>query len=54
MKTRTYKGCNIMPMGRNSWGGRWETYCNGIFLAADTLAGLKQFITETLERQARL
>ncbi len=48
-KTLTYKGCTIYPMGANTWGGRWEAYVNGVFIAADTLAGIKQFITERLE-----
>lgn len=51
--TRTYKGCNIMPMGRNSWGGKYEAWVNGVFIAAETLAGIKQYITETLEQQKR-
>ena len=45
-QTRTYKGCHIYPMGPNSWGGRWESYVGGRFIAADTLAGIKQSIKE--------
>lgn len=51
-QTRTYKGCTIEPMGRNSWGGRWESYCCGEFIAADTLQGIKQMITDRQERAA--
>lgn len=46
---RTYKGCDIYPMGRNSWGGKWEAYCDGTFIAADTLCGIKQMISEKKE-----
>lgn len=53
-QTRTYKGCTIYPMGRNNWGGRWEAYVNGVFIAAETLAGIKQFITEQLEQDRRM
>lgn len=47
---RTYRGCSITPASRNSAGMRWESYCAGRFIRADTLAGLKAFIRETLER----
>lgn len=47
--SRDYRGCTISPMGRNSWGGKWETYCNGRFIAADTLAGIKAMIRAELE-----
>lgn len=46
--TRTYRGHIISPMGRNSWGGRWESYVGGRFVAADTLAGIKALIRESL------
>lgn len=45
---REYRGCTISPMGRNSWGGRWESYVGGRFIAADTLAGIKALIREAL------
>lgn len=48
-RPRTYRGCNIYPMGRNMWGGRWETYVNGTFLAADTLAGIRAAIRDVLD-----
>jgi hypothetical protein len=47
-KPRAYMGCNINPAGRNSWGGRWESYVGGRFIAADTLAGIKAMIREAL------
>lgn len=50
---RTYKGCNIYPMGFNSWGGKWETYCDGTFISADTLRGIKRMISERLEKGTR-
>jgi hypothetical protein len=51
-KPRAYMGCNIMPMGRNSWGGRWESYVGGRFIAADTLAGIKAMIREELQEES--
>lgn len=45
---RTYRGCEIQPMGRNSWGGRWESYVGGRFVAADTLEGVKALIRDAL------
>lgn len=49
-QARTHKGCNIYPMGRNNW----EAYVNGVFIAAETLAGIKQFITDQLEQDSRM
>ena len=45
---REYYGVLITPMGRNSWGGRWEAYVGGQFYAADTLAGIKATIRHVL------
>lgn len=39
---RKYKGCYLSPMA----GGGWETWCFGVYLAAETLAGIKQFVSE--------
>jgi hypothetical protein len=47
---RQYMGCNITPLGRNTWGGKWESYCAGRFIAADTLAGIKAMIKERIEQ----
>lgn len=46
--TRTYRGRNIEPMGRNSWGGRWQAYVGGRFVCADTLEGVRALIREAL------
>lgn len=46
---RKYRGYNICPMPRNNWGGRWEVYCNGRFIRADTLAGIKAMIRDELK-----
>ena len=48
MKTHTYLGCNITRASWNSAGMRWESYCAGRFIRADTLAGIKAFIKHTL------
>lgn len=42
-----YRGCII---GRNPNPGalKWEVYCDGRFLSADTLAGIKALIREAL------
>jgi len=45
---RDYYGCTIYPMGQNSWGGRWETYVNGSWFRADTLAGIKATIRRVI------
>ena len=47
MGARFYMGCSIYPLGANSWGGKWESYCNGRFIAADSLAGIKRLIRES-------
>jgi hypothetical protein len=47
-KVRTYRGCNITRASRNSAGMRWESYCAGRFIRAETLAGIKAFIRYTL------
>lgn len=48
MATHTYRACNIW---RNSRANalRWQSYCNGRFLAADTLAGMRALIRAELE-----
>lgn len=48
---RTYRGCNITRCSFNSAGMRWDSYCAGRFIRADTLAGMKAFIRYTLERK---
>jgi hypothetical protein len=45
---RTYKGVNIWPADRNSSGIRWTATVNGYRLRADTLAGIKELITDQL------
>lgn len=47
-EARMYRGVLIMPMGCNSWGGRWEARVSGRFVAADTLAGVKDAIRRVL------
>lgn len=48
---RTYRGCDITPASRNSAGLRYESYCAGRFIRADTLAGIKAFIRDTLAKE---
>ena len=36
----TYRGCNIYRTGPRALV-RWESYVNGVFIAADTLAGMR-------------
>lgn len=43
--THVYKGCII---GRGTRAMKYECYCNGRFISADTLAGMRQLITATL------
>lgn len=45
---RTYRGCNITRCSFNSAGMRWEAYCAGRFIRADTLAGLCALIRDAL------
>jgi hypothetical protein len=47
-----YFSCII---GRNPNRGalRWQSYCEGRFLSADTLAGIKRLIREAMEGGAR-
>jgi hypothetical protein len=55
MRSRTYFGCSINPMGRNSWGGRWEAYTDaGRFVRADTLAGVMRLIRDDRLVSARV
>ncbi len=48
LSTRQYKGVNIHPAGRNASGIRWNALTDQGILRADTLAGLKQLIRETI------
>ena len=49
---RQYRGCNIYRETRIGHYARWHAYVRGVFIAADTLSGIRQFIRETLEREA--
>lgn len=42
-----YRGCAI-TRSCNPAALRWLSYCDGRFLAADTLKGMRQIIKETL------
>lgn len=44
-----YRGCAIFRNTSPGYALRWQTTCNGLRLAADTLAGVKALIRETLE-----
>ena len=49
-KTRWYKGESIRPFSRLGSPFRWEAYVIGRgFIYADTLGGIKNLITQTLE-----
>lgn len=49
MKPRLYKGCWLSPITTmNMAGMRWEAYCNGRFIKAETLAEIKQFVSHEL------
>lgn len=41
----TYKNCNIFRLHPS---GYYQTYVAGHFICADTLAGIKQYITQEL------
>ncbi len=49
--TQSYRGCSIYrnraPFGRNVL--RWTAYAGDRFVQADTLAGIKRMIHETLD-----
>lgn len=45
---RTYKGINIWEADNNSSGIRWTATVNSYRLRADTLAGIKELITDQL------
>ena len=47
---RTYKGYIIERCGINSSGMRWTARGTDRYLKADTLAGLKELITEDMRR----
>lgn len=47
-EVRTYKGVNLWPAGQNDSGIRWTATVNGKNLRADTLAGIKELVTEEL------
>lgn len=44
-----YRGCNIYRNTSTGFALRWQAACNGLRLSADTLAGAKALIRETLE-----
>lgn len=43
MKTYSYLG-QLISRNSNPAGLKWQCHCNGTFIYADTLAGLKQLI----------
>ena len=43
-----YRGC-IIGRNHNPAALKWSSYCDGTFLAADTLRGMKRLITDTLK-----
>ena len=45
--THIYRG-EIIGRNPNIAGLKWQCYCNGSFLYADTLAGIKQLIKGAL------
>jgi len=45
--TYTYRDV-IVTRNANPAGLRWQCHCNGSFMYADTLAGIKQLVKETL------
>lgn len=47
MKIYWYRG-ELISRNSNSAGLKWQCHCNGSFIYADTLAGMKQLIRETL------
>jgi hypothetical protein len=47
--TVTYTYCDVMvTRNSNPAGLKWQCYCNGTFMYADTLAGIKQLIKDKL------
>jgi hypothetical protein len=45
--TATYTYCDVMvTRNSNPAGLKWQCYCNGSFMYADTLAGIRQLINE--------
>ena len=46
---RIYKGVNIWPADRNSSGIRWTATVGGERLRADTLAGIKELVSDRLD-----
>ena len=47
MKIYWYRG-ELISRNCNPAGLMWQVHCNGSFIYADTLAGIKQLIKETL------
>jgi hypothetical protein len=45
MQTYSYLG-ELISRNSNIAGLRWQCHCNGMFLYADTLEGIKQLIKE--------
>ena len=48
-KPRQYKGVLITPESPNDWGLRWSARIDTGRVRADTLAGIKQMITDAME-----
>jgi hypothetical protein len=47
MKTYIYRG-ELISRNSNPAGLKWQAYCDGTFIYADTLAGIKQLIKDIL------
>lgn len=45
--THIYRG-EIISRNPNVAGLKWQCHCNGAFLYADTLAGIRQLVRESL------
>ena len=48
---RQYRGCSIYRETRIGHYARWNAYVKGVFIAADTLSGIRQFIREMLAKE---
>jgi hypothetical protein len=47
MNARWYRG-ELISRNSNPAGLKWQCHCDGTFIYADTLAGIKQLVKETL------
>lgn len=47
MKTYWYRG-ELISRNSNVAGLKWQCHCNGAFLYADTLAGIKHLIEDNV------